>query len=70
MISLVTFFNNYTADEFANYLDVYDYWSDSDKIALAILYDIGIVDNETLSSFSISTVDVQSYVDNYVAPLQ
>ena len=70
MISLVTFFNNYTADEFANYLDVYDYWSDSDKIALAILYDIGIVDNETLSSFNISTVDVQSYVDNYVAPLQ
>lgn len=70
MISLVTFFNNYTADEFANYLDVYDYWSDSDKIALAILYDIGIVDNEILSSFSISTVDVQSYVDNYVAPLQ
>ena len=70
MISLVTFFNNYTADEFANYLDIYDYWSDSDKIALAILYDIGIVDNETLSSFSISTVDVQSYVDNYVAPLQ
>lgn len=70
MISLVTFFNNYTADEFANYLDVYDYWSDSDKIALAILYDIGIVDNETLSSFSISTVDVQSYVDNYVAPLR
>lgn len=70
MISLVTFFNNYTADEFANYLDVYDYWSDSDKIALAILYDIGIVDNETLNSFSISTVDVQSYVDNYVAPLQ
>lgn len=70
MISLVTFFNNYTADEFANYLDVYDYWSDSDKIALAILYDIGIVDNETLSSFSISTVDVQFYVDNYVAPLQ
>lgn len=70
MTALLTFFNNYTADEFANYLDVYDYWSDSDKIALAILYDIGIVDNETLSSFSISTVDVQSYVDNYVAPLQ
>lgn len=70
MTSLLTFFNNYTADEFANYLDVYDYWSDNEKIALAILYDIGIVDNETLSSFSISTVDVQSYVDNYVAPLQ
>lgn len=70
MTALLTFFNNYTADEFANYLDVYDYWSDSDKIALAILYDIGIVDNETLSSFSISTVDIQSYVDNYVVPLQ
>ena len=70
MTALLTFFNNYTADEFANDLDVYDYWSDSDKIALAILYDIGIVDNETLSSFSISTVDIQSYVDNYVVPLQ
>lgn len=70
MTSLLTFFNNYTADEFANYLDVYDYWSDNEKIALAILYDIGIVDDETLSTFSISTVDVQSYVDNYVVPLQ
>lgn len=70
MTSLLTFFNNYTADEFANYLDVYDYWSDNEKIALAILYDIGIVDDETLSTFSISTVDVQSYVDNFVVPLQ
>lgn len=70
MTSLLTFFNNYTADEFANYLDVYDYWSDNEKIALAILYDIGIVDDETLSTFSISTVDVQSYVNNYVVPLQ
>lgn len=70
MTSLITFFNNYTADEFANYLDVYDYWSDNEKIALAILYDIGIVDDETLSTFSISTVDIQSYVNNYVVPLQ
>lgn len=70
MTSLLTFFNNYTADEFANYLDVYDYWSDNEKIALAILYDIGIVDDETLSTFSISTVDVQAYVNNYVVPLQ
>lgn len=70
MTSLLTFFNNYTADEFANYLDVYDYWSDNDKIALSILYDIGIVDDETLSTFSISTVDIQSYVNNYVVPLQ
>lgn len=70
MTSLLTFFNNYTADEFANYLDVYDYWSDNEKIALAILYDIGIVDDETLSTFSISTVDIQSYVNNYVVPLQ
>lgn len=70
MTSLLTFFNNYTADEFANYLDVYDYWSDNEKIALAILYDIGIVDDETLSTFSISTVDIQSYVDSYVVPLQ
>lgn len=70
MTSLLTFFNNYTADEFANYLDVYDYWSDNEKIALAILYDIGIVDDETLSTFSISIVDIQSYVDNYVVPLQ
>lgn len=70
MTSLLTFFNNYTADEFVNYLDVYDYWSDNEKIALAILYDIGIVDDETLSTFSISTVDIQSYVNNYVVPLQ
>lgn len=70
MTSLLTFFNNYTADEFANYLDVYDYWSDNEKIALAILYDIGIVDDETLSTFSISTVDIQSYVNNYVVSLQ
>lgn len=70
MTSLLTFFNNYTADEFANYLDVYDYWSDNEKIALAILYDIGIVDDETLSTFSISTVDIQSYVNNYVVQLQ
>lgn len=70
MTSLLTFFNNYTADEFANYLDVYDYWSDNEKIALAILYDIGIVDDETLNTFSISTVDIQSYVNNYVVPLQ
>lgn len=70
MTSLLTFFNNYTADEFANYLDVYDYWSDNEKIALAILYDIDIVDDETLSTFSISTVDIQSYVNNYVVPLQ
>lgn len=70
MISLITFFNNYTAGEFAEYLDVYEYWSDNDKIALAIMYDLGIVDNETLTSFSISTVDVQSIVDKYVTPLQ
>lgn len=70
MTSLLTFFNNYTADEFANYLDIYDYWSDNEKIALAILYDIGIVDDETLSTFSISTVDIQSYVNNYVVQLQ
>lgn len=70
MTSLLTFFNNYTADEFANYLDVYDYWSDNEKIALAILYDIDIVDDETLSTFSISTVDIQSYVNNYVVQLQ
>lgn len=70
MISLITFFNNYTADDFAEYLDVYEYWSEDDKVALAIMYDLGIVDNETLTSFNISTVDVQSFVDKYVTPLQ
>lgn len=70
MTSLITFFNNYTADKFANYLDLYEYWSENDKIALAIMYDLGIVDNETLTSFDISRVDVQSYVTKYVKPLQ
>lgn len=70
MDSLLAFFNNYTADEFAKQLDAYDSWSDNDKIALAILYDIGVVDNETLSTFSISSVDIQSYVSNYVTPLR
>lgn len=70
MTSLITFFNNYTADKFANYLDLYEYWSENDKIALAIMYDLGIVDNETLTSFNISRVDVQSYVTKYVTPLQ
>lgn len=70
MTSLITFFNNYTADKFANYLDLYEYWSENDKIALAIMYDLGIVDNETLISFDISRVDVQSYVTKYVTPLQ
>ena len=70
MDSLLAFFNNYTADEFAEQLDTYDSWSDNDKIALSILYDIGVVDDETLSTFSISSVDIQSYVSNYVTPLR
>lgn len=70
MDSLLAFFNNYTADEFAKQLDTYDSWSDNDKIALSILYDIGVVDDETLSTFSISSVDIQSYVSNYVIPLR
>ena len=70
MDSLLAFFNNYTADEFAKQLDAYDSWSDNDKIALSILYDIGVVDDEILSTFSISSVDIQSYVSNYVTPLR
>lgn len=70
MISLMTFFNNYAADDFANYLDVYEYWSESEKKALALLYDLGIVDDDTLTSFDISKVDVQSYVDDYIIPLK
>lgn len=70
MISLMTFFNNYAADDFANYLDVYEYWSESEKKALALLYDLGIVDYDTLTSFDISKVDVQSYVDDYITPLK
>lgn len=70
MISLTTFFNNYAADDFANYLDVYEYWSESEKKALALLYDLGIVDDDTLTSFDISKVDVQSYVDDYITPLK
>lgn len=70
MISLMTFFNNYAADDFANYLDVYEYWSESEKKALALLYDLGIVDDDTLTSFDISKVDVQSYVDDYITPLK
>lgn len=70
MNSLLAFFNNYTADEFAKQLDTYDSWSDNDKIALSILYDIGVVDDEILSTFSISNVDIQSYVSNYVTPLR
>lgn len=70
MISLMTFFNNYAADDFANYLDVYEYWSESEKKALALLYDLGIVDDDTLTSFDISNVDVQSYVDDYITPLK
>lgn len=70
MDSLLAFFNNYTADEFAKQLDAYDSWSDNDKIALSILYDIGVVDDETLSTFSISSVDIQSYISNYVTPLR
>ncbi len=70
MISLMAFFNNYAADDFANYLDVYEYWSESEKKALALLYDLGIVDDDTLTSFDISKVDVQSYVDDYITPLK
>lgn len=70
MVSLMTFFNNYTSDEFANYLDVYEYWSESDKIALALLYDSGVIDDETLNTFSISSVEVQSYVTKYIDPLK
>lgn len=70
MISLMTFFNNYAADDFASYLDVYEYWSESEKKALALLYDLGIVDDDTLTSFDISKVDVQSYVDDYITPLK
>lgn len=70
MSSLMTFFNNYAADDFANYLDVYEYWSESEKKALALLYDLGIVDDDTLTSFDISKVDVQSYVDDYITPLK
>lgn len=70
MISLMTFFNNYAADDFANYLDVYEYWSESEKKALALLYDLGIVDDDMLTSFDISKVDVQSYVDDYITPLK
>lgn len=70
MISLITFFNNYAADDFANYLDIYEYWSESEKKALALLYDLGIVDDDTLTSFDISKVDVQSYVDDYITPLK
>lgn len=70
MISLMTFFNNYAADDFANYLDVYEYWSESEKKALALLYDLGIVDDDTLTSFDISKVDVQSYVDDCITPLK
>lgn len=70
MISLMTFFNNYAADDFANYLDVYEYWSESEKKALALLYDLGIVDDDTLTSFDISKVDVQSYVDDYITQLK
>lgn len=70
MISLMTFFNNYAADDFANYLDVYEYWSESEKKALALLYDLGIVDDDTLTSFDISKVDVRSYVDDYITPLK
>lgn len=70
MGSLLAFFNNYSADEFAKQLDTYDSWSDNDKIALSILYDIGVVDDEILSTFSISSVDIQAYVSNYVTPLR
>lgn len=66
LTDLTTFFNNYTADEFANYLDLYDYWSEDEKVALAIMYDLGVVDNDTLQQFDISSVDVQEFVTNYV----
>ena len=48
-------------------LDTYEDWASEDKIALAIMYDLGIVDDELLSEHNVSLDSVKSYIGIYVA---
>lgn len=68
--SFATFMNNYTFDTFDATLDTYEDWASEDKIALAIMYDLGIVDDELLSEHSVSLDSVKSYIGIYVSPYE
>lgn len=68
--SFATFMNNYTFDTFDATLDTYEDWASEDKIALAIMYDIGIVDDELLSEHNVSLDSVKSYIGIYVSPYE
>ena len=68
--SFATFMNNYTFDTFDANLDTYEDWASEDKIALAIMYDIGIVDDELLSEHNVSLDSVKSYIGIYVRPYE
>ena len=65
-----TFMNNYTFDTFDATLDTYEDWASEDKIALAIMYDLGIVDDELLSEHNVSLDSVKSYIGIYVSPYE
>lgn len=62
--------NNYTFDTFDATLDTYEDWASEDKIALAIMYDLGIVDDELLSEHNVSLDSVKSYIGIYVSPYE
>lgn len=67
-VSFASFMNDYTFTTFDANLDAYDSWGSEDKIALAIMYDLGIVDDSLLYDHNVSTDNVQSYVDIYIEP--
>ena len=68
--SFATFMNDYTFDTFDANLDTYEDWASEDKIALAIMYDIGLVDDELLSEHNVSLDSVKSYIGIYVRPYE
>jgi hypothetical protein len=63
MISLSAMINTYDIDSFSDFLSVYDYWDENEKGALAVMYDIGLFDENTLTYCGVDIDDLQTYVD-------
>ena len=70
MWSFLTFFNNYTAEELCEYMELYDYWSLEDKISLGILIDIGALDLDSVQAYGVDIVEMQSIITEYVETLK
>lgn len=68
--SFLTFFNNYTAEELCEYMELYDYWSLEDKISLGILIDIGALDLDSVQAYGVDIVEMQSIITEYVETLK